>query len=316
MSEAVLLVGTKKGLWIGRVGRRAGSGGSWSEPEFLMQGIYATCIDTRGDQPRLFVSGTSEHWGPGVYRSDDLGRTWTETQGAAVHFPDDLGQQRGAGLADPARPGRRPDVRLRRHAAVGAVPVRRPRRDLRAGPLAVGPPAPARVGRRVRRSGHPHDRARTPTTRTGSPWPCPPAGSTRPTDGGESWSPSNTGIKAYFFPDPWPEFGQCVHKVASHPARPERMYAQNHHGVYRSDDGGHTWMSIADGLPSDFGFPIVVHPARPRHRVRLPAGGRRGTDPAARPGPDLALHRRRARPGRRRARACPTASTPRSCATR
>ena len=41
------------------------------------------------------------------------------------------------------------------------------------------------------------------------------------------------------------------------------MYAQNHHGVYRSDDGGHTWVSIADGLPSDFGFPIVVHPHDP-----------------------------------------------------
>ena len=57
-------------------------------------------------------------------------------------------------------------------------------------------------------------------------------------DGGESWNPANKGIKAYFFPDPWPEFGQCVHKVAAHPARPDRMYAQNHHGVYRSDDAG------------------------------------------------------------------------------
>ncbi len=31
-------------------------------------------------------------------------------------------------------------------------------------------------------------------------------------------------------------------------------------GVLRSDDHGHTWRSIAKGLPSDFGFPIVVHP--------------------------------------------------------
>ena len=90
MSEAVLLVGTKKGLWIGRSdGRRE----SWEfgPPEFLMEGIYASCIDTRGPTPRVFVSGHSEHWGPGVYRSDDLGRTWTETQGAAVRFPTDLG---------------------------------------------------------------------------------------------------------------------------------------------------------------------------------------------------------------------------------
>jgi len=85
MSEAVLLVGTKKGLWIGRSDERR-EHWEFGKPEFLMEGIYATCIDTRGESPRVFVSGHSEHWGPGVYRSDDLGRTWTETQGAAVRF--------------------------------------------------------------------------------------------------------------------------------------------------------------------------------------------------------------------------------------
>ena len=79
-------------------------------------------------------------------------------------------------------------------------------------------------------------------------------------DGGESWSPANVGVKAYFLPDPWPEFGQCVHKVASHPDHPDRMYLQNHHGVYRTDDDGAYWDSIAEGLPSDFGFAIVVDP--------------------------------------------------------
>ena len=54
-----------------------------------------------------------------------------------------------------------------------------------------------------------------------------------------------------------------MHKVAAHPAAPQRLFAQNHHGVYRSDDGGDRWVSIADGLPSDFGFPIVVHPHQP-----------------------------------------------------
>jgi photosystem II stability/assembly factor-like uncharacterized protein len=85
----------------------------------------------------------------------------------------------------------------------------------------------------------------------------------RTSDGGASWAPGNTGIKAYFFPDPWPEFGQCVHKVARDAGDPQRLYAQNHHGVYRSDDGGGTWTSIADGLPSDFGFPMVAHPRTP-----------------------------------------------------
>ena len=92
------------------------------------------------------------------------------------------------------------------------------------------------------------------------------------------------GVKAYFLPDPWPEFGQCVHKVAQPSSRPERMYLQNHHGVYRTDDAGEHWVSIADGLPSDFGFPIVVDPHDPDTVYVFPlvADGER-IPPGARP---------------------------------
>jgi photosystem II stability/assembly factor-like uncharacterized protein len=63
-------------------------------------------------------------------------------------------------------------------------------------------------------------------------------------------------------PDPNPEFGQCVHKIARDAVNPQRLYAQNHHGVYRSDDGAETWISIADGLPTDFGFVMLAHPSQ------------------------------------------------------
>ena len=90
-------------------------------------------------------------------------------------------------------------------------------------------------------------------------------------DGGETFAASNRGIAAAFLPDPYPEFGQCVHKIASHPDTPERLYMQNHGGfpehpgigVLRSDDYGHTWRPIAAGLPSDFGLPILTHPHDP-----------------------------------------------------
>jgi photosystem II stability/assembly factor-like uncharacterized protein len=87
-------------------------------------------------------------------------------------------------------------------------------------------------------------------------------GAYRSTDGGASWHPTNRGISAYFMPDPNPEFGQCVHKVARDAQNPARLYAQNHRGVYRSDDHGEAWTSIADGLPTDFGFTVVTHPHR------------------------------------------------------
>jgi len=64
-------------------------------------------------------------------------------------------------------------------------------------------------------------------------------------------------------PNKYPEFGQCIHKVSSHPARPERLFLQSHWGLYRSDDFAETWRDIANGLPSDFGFAIIMHPRNP-----------------------------------------------------
>jgi len=82
-------------------------------------------------------------------------------------------------------------------------------------------------------------------------------------DGGATWRPSNKGVRADFLPDKYPEFGQCVHKVAQSKVQPERMFLQNHWGLYRTDDGGETWTDIANGVPSDFGFAITIHPEDP-----------------------------------------------------
>jgi photosystem II stability/assembly factor-like uncharacterized protein len=102
-------------------------------------------------------------------------------------------------------------------------------------------------------------------------------------DGTTGWTPRNKGIHVTFMPDPYPEFGQCVHKVAVDASGPSVMYAQNHHGVYRTDDGGLQWSSIAEGLPSDFGFFVLASPRTPgtawvmplvADEQRFPVGGR------------------------------------------
>jgi hypothetical protein len=82
-------------------------------------------------------------------------------------------------------------------------------------------------------------------------------------DGGSTWRPSNKGVSAVFLPNKYPEFGQCVHKVVQAKSRPERMFLQNHWGLYRSDDRGESWTDIANGVPSDFGFCMAIHPEDP-----------------------------------------------------
>jgi photosystem II stability/assembly factor-like uncharacterized protein len=101
------------------------------------------------------------------------------------------------------------------------------------------------------------------------------AGTFRTEDGGESWEPANSGVAADFFPDnPFPEVGQCVHKLLVHPARPERLWQQNHCGVYRSDDHGRNWERLeGNGLPSGFGFPIMLDPSDPDTALVIPEEG-------------------------------------------
>ena len=82
----------------------------------------------------------------------------------------------------------------------------------------------------------------------------------RTEDAGETWQACNQKIVAPFLPEPIPEFGQCVHKVAVDPTNPALMILQHHWGVYRSIDAGKTWENIGENkLPSDFGFVSVMN---------------------------------------------------------
>ena len=54
-----------------------------------------------------------------------------------------------------------------------------------------------------------------------------------------------------------------MHKVVRDSAQPDRMFLQNHWGLYRTDDGGESWRDIANGVPSDFGFCMAAHPHDP-----------------------------------------------------
>lgn len=97
------------------------------------------------------------------------------------------------------------------------------------------------------------------------------AGCFRSEDDGRSWQALNSGVRADFLPDKFPEVGQCVHRMAMNPHQPEVLYQQNHCGTYRSQNSAEQWEDISEGLPSRFGFPIVVHPHEPATLYVVPA---------------------------------------------
>ncbi len=97
-------------------------------------------------------------------------------------------------------------------------------------------------------------------------------------DGGASWTPMNSGVRADFLPDRFPEFGQCVHKMLSPKSKPDTIYQQNHCGVYRSDDGGARWTDLSEGLPSRWGMVLGLHSQDPKTIYTLPEDTAVGED--------------------------------------
>jgi hypothetical protein len=269
--QAMVLVGTRKGLWIGRSDERR-TDWVWDGPHFDMEEVYSCMIDTRGDQPRLLVGSSSSWLGPQVWRSDDLGKTWQETPNGAIRFPDDT--EMTLARVWQLAPGTEDDV-----VYAGTEPGAVFRSEDRGETFTLERALWEHPQRKEWGEGfggqafhtvlpHPTDpKSVTAAISTGGVY--------QTNDGGASWEPRNQGIRADFLPEDqrYPEFGQCVHKVTRHPSAPERLFAQNHGGVYRSDDHGASWTSIGDDLPSDFGFSIVVHPHQPETIFVFPLVG-------------------------------------------
>ncbi len=264
--RVVLSIGTKKGLFVAE-GSSARRGFDLRGPFGSGVAVYAALIDTRGT-PRIYASSCNAFFGMKVMRSNDLGKSFKETA-AAPAFPKEDGRALANIWSIEPGPGKK-------DLWCGVEPASLFRSDDVGDSWELVPGI----------SNHDHARKWQP----GNGGLCmhtilrdgdrvhlgiSTGGHYLSEDGGETFQASNTGVGAGFSPDPYPEFGQCVHKIVGHSDAPGRLYMQNHGGwgewdgpggrrpdigVLRSDDHGHSWRSIAKGLPSDFGFPIAVHP--------------------------------------------------------
>jgi len=259
--DVLLLVGTAKGAFLLR---STAERSRWEVggPYFHGHGVYAMAYDGRNGRHRLWASTHSPLWGTFLRSSDDFGKIWTNPLTADIRFPADS----GASLKNIWQVclGRleEPDVL---YCGVEPAALFESRDAGDTWSLVRG------------LFDHPHRPRWMPANgglclHTILPHPAKnermyvaisAAGVYRTDDGGSTWRARNRGIRVTFMPEKYPEFGQCVHKIALHPARPERLFLQNHWGLYRSDDGAETWQDIANGVPSDFGFAMVIHPHDP-----------------------------------------------------
>ncbi len=263
--KVLVLVGTKKGAFIleSDAARR-----SWAlrGPFCATWPISHVIADPASGT--IYAGGGNEWFGPAVWKSTDLGATWSHSSEGLAYAAGEqpikavwsLASDRDrlyagvepAGLFESRDRGQswRHIEGLRNHPS-------RPQWQPGGGGLILHTIVP-----------HPNDKNQIWVAISS-------AGAFYSADGGQSWQPRNKGTRCDFLPEGqrYPEFGQCVHNLAMAPGMPDRLYQQNHCGMYRSDDGGLNWTSIEAGLPSSFGFPAAVHPRDPATLYLVPLNG-------------------------------------------
>jgi photosystem II stability/assembly factor-like uncharacterized protein len=258
-----LLVGTKKGLFV--LEGEPGSPFELTARAFAGEPVEYALRDPRSG--RVLVSATSPFYGPKLWYADDPAGSWEQAEGVALPDGGDAALERIWTIVTGEREGKLyaggdPGVLFESRDGGASWELNRalwehPTRDwwqpgaggMCLHSIATWPGEPARLAVAISAAGV---------------W--------LTDDGGATWRRGNEGIVARYVPEDAPpdQIPLCVHRLHRAPTRPERMFMQFHGGVYRSDDAGQTWISIADGLPSDFGFPLALDPADPDSAYVIP----------------------------------------------
>lgn len=268
MSDAIqLLIGTRKGAWIYRsdAGRR-----TWSAqgPIFLGQIVNHLVLDPR-DGRTLLMAAKTGHLGPTIFKSVDGGTTWAEARRPPA-FPKsaDPATARAVDHTFWLQPGHasEPDVWWAGVSPPGLFVSHDAGETWDSvegfnehpmywkwAPPEAGTPDGSLLNQIVI---DPRDPAHIYVATSSG-------GVFESTDRAATWAPLNQGVEANFMPDPYPEYGQDAHYIALAPTQPDRIWQQNHCGIYRLDRPGVVWERIGKAMPAeigDIGFTIIPHP--------------------------------------------------------
>jgi photosystem II stability/assembly factor-like uncharacterized protein len=261
-----LLVGTRKGLWFLHSDAKRES---WrlEGPQQLGQIINHVVRDTRPPGTMLMAAKTG-HLGPTIFRSVDRGKSWTEASVPPVFAKSSGKLKRAVSHTFWLSPG---------HASEPGV--------WWAGTSPPGLFVSSDDGVSWKSVGGFNDNEMY------SKW-CPADGGTpdgallnqilidprdakhmyiatstggvfESRDRAHSWRPLNKNVRADFMPDPYPEFGQDAHYIQLSPTDPDRLWQQNHCGIYLLDRPSDKWTRIGEAMPEeigDIGFTILAHP--------------------------------------------------------
>ncbi len=288
-ASTVLLVGTRKGLFLATANEHR-SAWKMSEPHFLGHVIQHAAADPR-DDGRILVATRTGHLGPTVFVSCDMGTTWTEASTPpAFRSGEPLARSLDAVFwLTPGHPDQ-PGVWY-----AGGTPQGLFRSDDHGD---TWMPVDGWNDHRMWETWAEFPEQGTPDGAMLHSVSIDPrdadhlyiglsgGGVFESTDGGADWRPLNRGVAADFLPEPAGEFGHDPHCVRIHPAMADRLYQQNHCGIYRLDRPADTWERIGTNMPveiGDIGFPIELHPRDPDTAWVFPMDG---TDVWPRTSPD------------------------------
>jgi len=285
----VLLVGTRKGAWIAS-GDAVRAAWTVRGPMFLGHIAQHIVLDPR-DRTTLLLATRTGHLGPTVLRSTDLGESWQEATRPPAFAPGDA-LERSLNAVFWLTPGHasEPGVWYAGGSPQGLFrsddggvtwePVSGWNDHERWSTWAEWPDEGTPDGSMLHSViVDPRDAAHLYIGLSGG-------GVFESVDGGSDWTPLNAGSVATFLPDPEPEYGHDPHCVRLHPLRPDRLYQQNHCGIYRMERAAGRWERIGDNMPrdvGDIGFPIELHPRDPDTAWVFPMDG---TDVWPRTSPD------------------------------